>query len=310
MDGKGVKTMIFSFIRKYAAIIMVSVVLLALTIIGSFWDYEISKTLYFGELPSENFFGVALAFVGVIPTFVGWAFLGASIIYLSRKQCQSKKKRGWLMALSVLLFVLAFFYFCNTLFLVNESAFSVHWAIAYSVGVVILALGAFLGYWMSKNSDNPHLLERVLFLTAISLVTMVIIISTKEIMDRPRFRWVMETGRLEYFRNWWQSGNSLKVSQGVSAVKNAFASFPSGHSAYAMFAVFIFPALAEYKVKWKKYRAGLCVGGFIWWALIAFSRLTVGAHYLTDVSIAAMVTIFAYVVIALLFYFLKKKKVQ
>ena len=302
--------MIFSFIKKHAAMIAVSVVLLVLTVIGSLWDYEISKAVYLGERPSENFFGVAFAFVGVIPTFVGWAFLGASILYLSRKQCQSKKKRGWLTALSVLLFVLAFFYFCNTLFLVNESAFSVHWAIAYSIGIAILALGAFLGYWLSKNSDNPEFLKKVLFLTAVSLVTMVIIMSTKEIMDRPRFRWVMQTGNPEYFRNWWRSGSALKASQGANVVSDDFSSFPSGHSAYAMFAVFIFPAIAEFKTKWKKYRVVLCVVGFIWWALTAFSRLTVGAHYLTDVSIAAMVTIFTYVVIALLFYFLKKKKVQ
>ena len=290
--------------------IAVSVILLVLTVIGSLWDYEISKAVYLGELPSENFFGVAFAFVGVIPTFVGWAFLGASILYLSRKQCPSKKKRGWLTALSVLLFVLSFFYFCNTLLFVNESAFSVHWAIAYSIGIAILALGAFWGYKMSKNSDNPELLKRVLFLTVISLVTMVIISATKEIMDRPRFRWVMETGNPEYFRAWWQSGSALKASQSVSAMKNAFSSFPSGHSAYAMFAVFIFPALAEFKTKWKKYRVALCVVGFIWWALIAFSRLTVGAHYLTDVSIAAMVTILGCVVTALLFNCLKKKKVQ
>ncbi|MBQ5930574.1 MAG: phosphatase PAP2 family protein, partial [Clostridia bacterium] len=228
--------------------------------------------------------------------------------YLSRKQCQSKKKRGWLTALSVLLFVLAFFYFCNTLFLVNESAFSVHWAIAYSVGIAVLAGAAFLGYWLSKNSDNPELLKKVLFLTAVSLVTMVIIMSTKEIMDRPRFRWVMQTGNPEYFRNWWQSGSALKASQGANVVSDDFSSFPSGHSAYAMFAIFLFPAFADYAKNCKKHRALLFVGGCLWWVLTALSRLTVGAHYVTDVCIAGLITIAAYAIVALLFRCFQKKK--
>lgn len=34
--------------------------------------------------------------------------------------------------------------------------------------------------------------------------------------------------------------------------------------------------------------------GFIWWTLTAFSRLSVGAHYLSDVAIAGLITIFVY----------------
>lgn len=294
--------------KKNAAIITVAIVLIGLTVCGSLWDYQMAKTLYWGQLPSENLFGVVFAFIGILPTFVGWAFLGASILYLSRKQCQSKKKRGWLTALSVLLFVLAFFYFCNTLFLVNESAFSVHWAIAYSVGVAVLAGAAFLGYWLSKHSDNPELLKKVLFLTAVSLVTMVIIMSSKEIMDRPRFRWVMQMGKPEYFRNWWQSGSELQASQSANVVSDEFSSFPSGHSAYAMFAIFLFPAFADYTAKCKKYRGLLFVGGCLWWGLTALSRLTVGAHYVTDVCIAGLVTIAAYAIVALLFRRFQKEK--
>ena len=75
-----------------------------------------------------------------------------------------------------------------------------------------------------------------------------------------------------------------------------------------MFAIFIFPAFADYVDKLKKYKSYLFIFGFIWWALTAFSRLTIGAHYLTDVTIAGLVAILAYfIVLAITNIYLKKK---
>ncbi|MBO5481212.1 MAG: phosphatase PAP2 family protein [Clostridia bacterium] len=287
---------------------MIIAALSVLTVCGSFWDYAIATALYLGQQPTDNFFGVLFAFIGVIPTFVGWSFLGASILYLSKKRDLSIAKRRWLTALSVLLFVLSFFYFCNTLFMVNESAFPVHWAIAYPIGIAVIFAAAVLGYKLSKASDNPNLLRSVLFLTLVSLVTMLIIMLTKEIMNRPRFRWVMETGNPEFFRNWWQSGKDIKDALGSGVVSDDFASFPSGHSAYAMFAIFLFPAFADYLPKWQKYRGLLFICGVVWWALTALSRLTVGAHYLTDVCIAALVTVLVYEAATWIKYGIQKKR--
>ena len=73
---------------------------------------------------------------------------------------------------------------------------------------------------------------------------------------------------------------------------------PSGHSAYAMFAIFIFPALADYIGALNKFKLHLFVLGFIWWVAAALSRLTIGAHYLTDVTIAGLITILAYVAVS------------
>ena len=91
--------------KRNIAIAVVALVLLGLTVCGSFWDYEIATALYWGQQPAENFFGVLFAFIGVIPTFVGWSFLGASILFLSKRQVCGKIKRRLLIALSILLFV-------------------------------------------------------------------------------------------------------------------------------------------------------------------------------------------------------------
>ena len=269
-----------------------------LTVFGAFFDLEIAKAVYFGEEFSENPFGIIFAFIGLIPTFVGWAFLGASILpFVKTQEMRTGKKRA-LVTLSVLLFVLSFFYFCNTLMMVNDRAFSVPWYLAYPVGIAIIALAAYGGYSLSKRSRREKLLEKLVFLAFVSIVTMIIIMATKGIMDRPRFRFVLEMQNDAYFRSFWQRGSDIKAGVSNGSLSDEFSSFPSGHSAYSMFAIFIFPALADYSPKLEKYKGALFALGFIWWVATAFSRLTVGAHYLTDVSLAGAVCIFSYSLVA------------
>ncbi|MBO5906617.1 MAG: phosphatase PAP2 family protein [Clostridia bacterium] len=268
--------------------------LVALTVFGSFWDLEISNALYLGQTPSDNIFGIIFSFIGIIPTFVGWSFLGASIFYLSKKQVKNAKKRKALIAFSVLLLLLSFFYFCNTLYLSNSNAFEVHFAVAYSIGIAVIFFAAYLGYRFSRSSDDGELLKKALFLAAVSLLSLIIISCTKEIMSRPRFRLLLAMDDERFFRSFWQSGKSLRESLGPNIVTDEFASFPSGHSAYSMFAIFIFPALSDYVSTLKKFKTHLFLLGFAWWVATALSRLTVGAHYLTDVALAGLITILAY----------------
>ena len=283
--------------RSYISVYIAAAILIALTVCGSVWDFEIANAVYLGETTGENIYGVIFSFIGIIPTFVGWSFLGASILCLAKKQVKDRVKRRWLTGLAVLLFLLSFFYFCNTLYISNANAFEVHFAVAYSVGIAVIALAAYLGYTLSSRSEDGELLKRALFLVAVSLVTLIIISSTKEIMCRPRFRLVLAMDDASYFRSWWQSGRTLKESLGASAVTDEFTSMPSGHSAYSMFAIFIFPALADYIGALRKFKPQLFALGFIWWGATALSRMTVGAHYLTDVTIAGLVTILSYAIV-------------
>ena len=296
--------------QNHISIFIVAVILFALTVCGSIWDFEIANAIYIGETPSENMFGIIVSYIGIIPTFVGWSFLGASIFYLSKKQIKDTKKRRKLIAFAVFLFVLSFFYFCNTIYISNANAFKIHFAVAYSIGITVICIASYLGYKFSKKSKNGDLLKKALFLAAVSLVTLLIISCTKEIMCRPRFRFVLAMDNIDYFKNWWQSGRAIKTSLAANTVTDEFASFPSGHSAYSMFAIFIFPALGDYVCRLKKFKPYLFAVGFVWWAVTAISRLTVGAHYLTDVTFAGLGTIFAYVLVSVIerIYLKQKEK--
>lgn len=293
------------------SIFAAAAILLALTALGSFFDLEIANALYIGQKPAENPFGIITSYIGIIPTFVGWSFLGASILCLSKKQIESAAKRRWLAALAILLLVLSFFYFCTTLYVSNANAFKVHFAVAYPIGSAILFVAAYSGYKLSQKSEDGALLKKVLFLVAVSLVMLALISATKELMCRPRFRFVLAADNIDYFKNWWQSGREIKTSLGMGIESDEFASFPSGHSAYSMFAIFMFPALADYVCGLRKYKPYLFAFGFVWWAATALSRLTVGAHYLSDVTIAGLVTILAYgIVSAAKRIYLKRKGID
>ena len=285
--------------QTHISISIAAAILLALTVFGSIFDLEIANAIYLGQLPSDNIFGVIFSYIGIIPTFVGWSFLGASILCLSKKHVENASKRRWLTALAILLFVISFFYFCTTLYVSNLNAFEVHFAVAYPLGAAVLFAAAYFGYKLSLKCEDRGLLGKLLFLVAVSFVTLLIVSATKELMCRPRFRFVLATENPDYFMNWWQSGKEIKTSLGMGIESDEFASMPSGHSAYSMFAIFIFPALSDYIDGLKKFKPHLFALGFVWWAITAFSRLTLGAHYLTDVTIAGLATILAYIIVSI-----------
>ena len=79
--------------RIHISIYITVTVLLALTVIGSVWDLDIANAIYIGQTPVENAFGIVFSYIGMIPTFIGWSFLGASIFYLSKKQVKDTVKR-------------------------------------------------------------------------------------------------------------------------------------------------------------------------------------------------------------------------
>ena len=281
-------------------IVLICVVFL-LFLIGSFYDLEISKLLYIGQYPNDNIFGIIFSYIGILPAFAGWSFLGAIILYLSKEE-SNKKRKTFLKGLSIFQYVLSFFFLCNTIMFTNLNVINVHWALAYGLGIIIFLLSMYGGYIFAKKSDNKYLLNKVVFISMISILTMFLAMGIKEIMLRPRYKLVLELNDYNYFINWWENGRVLKDSIGESINSDFFKSFPSGHSAYAMFAIFIFPMLVDNKSK--KYESFLFICGVIWWILTAYSRLTIGAHYLTDVCFGGLITLISYVIITLI---LKKK---
>ena len=102
--------------------------------------------------------------------------------------------------------------------------------------------------------------------------------------------------------SWWQTGSALKdtlVAAGVAAEE--FKSFPSGHTGNAavLLLLGLLPQLDSRLEKKKPLLLGI---GFGWTALVAFSRIIMGAHYLTDTTIGFTITLLVSCLVTKLVY--------
>ena len=146
----------------------------------------------------------------------------------------------------------------------------------------------------------------VLTLVMVAIGTMVLINVIKVPWGRVRMRLIVQTGNESYFTPWWQAGTALKdrlVAEGIS--KDEFRSFPSGHTACASCAklLALLPTLSREK---RKKTGALLAGGCLWALVVAFTRIWMGAHFLTDVTMAWLITLGMTALSVYLCYFNKK----
>ena len=270
-------------------------VLLLLMIVGSIWDLPISKFLYPGR---ESSFGQFFAAFGELPAFLAMTSAGI-LLFFNRKRL----RRGW-----NVLFIAA-----SAVLVLGGAVLSVHEAtdnvpamplwVALLVTVFAAALTGFLLLLGTEGCQTKTIVRFILALAFISIGTMLLINVIKIPWGRPRMRLLLSTGNESYFQPWWKLGGGLKarlIAEGVSS--DEFRSFPSGHTgcaACAMLAILL-PTVCK-RLRGKE-RICLIIGA-VWTAVVAFSRLMMGAHFLTDVTAATAITLGVTWLGVWLFYF-------
>lgn len=163
--------------------------------------------------------------------------------------------------------------------------------VAALVTVFAAALAGFLLLLGTEGCQTKTILRFILVLAFISIGMMIVINVIKIPWGRPRMRLLLATGNESYFQPWWKLGGSLKaklIAEGVAS--DEFRSFPSGHTgcaACAMLAILL-PTVCK-RLRGKE-RLCLIIGA-VWTAVVAFSRLMMGAHFLTDVTAATAITL-------------------
>ncbi len=148
--------------------------------------------------------------------------------------------------------------------------------IAYGVGVAAIAM--FVGQYI-KIPDNLKKPLCVLAITGI-IVMFVEIGATeavKALWGRVRFRDLLKMGSYDAFTAWYHP-NGVNGNQ----------SFPSGHTANCALSYFML-ALPYVSEKWKKHSVWCFVIPFVFTCILAFTRLVMGAHYLSDVTMGGTI---------------------
>ena len=249
----------FGYIYKKDVAIIAVVLCLCLGV-GSFFDYQISSALFnigsmygrfveaAGELPFEltaSIAGVMLAALGVL---INVGLVGYEVI-------GSLRVGGKLIAFQLVL----------------------------TFALVIAA--NFIAYRLTRDTAPDERTRWALMVLAVWVAQAIVLnVIVKPLWSRPRMRVIEVTPGLN-FQPWWVIGNPDKwtyIAAGV--IKDGFKSFASGHTAHAAIGLMLagLPA-AAFKEKPSRRRvifwAAVVVAAFV-----AFGRIVIGAHFLSDVS--------------------------
>ena len=289
--------------KRYHLLIIIGVLLVGF-IIGSFLDLPINKAIY----SDHNHFGLIMASFGVYPCYAGLAFIGGGLL------STTLRRKDLTIILKIITFALSGASYVMAIYLCGEEWPSVNgyniphlaW-LSYLIAAVIFTGVYVLAFFVCKKGDAKHLWTILLIMTAIFVLALLPAgFVIKLIIHRPRYRYVVRSG-LTRFYEWWQMFPEYKnyistsdnpiVLYGVEITKEEFKSFPSGHSGTGMIMAMFLPFASFFFPKLKGKETILFYIGATWGFLMMFSRLLVGAHYLTDTCMGSLICMIAFYVV-------------
>jgi membrane-associated phospholipid phosphatase len=161
----------------------------------------------------------------------------------------------------------------------------------FGLGIGIIAL--IIGQYIHIGGDMKKLM---LTLAVTGIIVMFVQLGVIEIVKylwgRVRFRDLLKQNSYDAFTPWYHPN-------GINGNK----SFPSGHTAGAAMS-YLMMLLSYASEKWKKYYPVCFILPFVYTATVAFTRLVMGAHYLSDVTMGGAIG-FTTVIVSM--YILEKK---
>lgn len=269
-------------------------------IVGSFVDQNLSEALF----SRDNPFGLGVSIVGTLPGYGMFAVLGGAIFFYATRKSFKTVFRVIFYIFAAALPLLGVYFAGREFFGVNGFQVFESEMVGLLIGCLItipIMCGLFfLGYRLFKSAGKDNLwlliilLGIALFMALIPGVTML-----KAIFHRPRFRAIefynanfAGENPSVYFHNWWERCGEYKTLIATYSYlgTDEFKSFPSGHAGAASCFMLVVSFLPLLDKKYEK-KALICYyAGFAWVLLVAFSRILVGAHFLSDVSMGMLLT--------------------
>lgn len=264
-----------------------------LFIVGSFYDEAIAKALY-----SPNLLIKYVSATGVFPFFAfAVLFFGA---LFERIHHSGRKKPIRILFCALCLFLATVVGFVGAGSFVDKDSLGyifpvLNRNIPVIIGIFLVMnpLMLFWGYTLAKKSQDKNLTKKIIWLLLLLALSFFILQFCKNMFHRPRYRLVIAGYEGIDFISWYKPfTNHLYYIEKFGIDKGEFRSFPSGHAILSMTMVMILQAFTWFYETIKKRRLFLGVLGLIFALVIIYSRLSLGAHYLSDVSAGAFISSF------------------
>ena len=263
----------FGYIYKKDAA-AIAVILAFCLLVGSFFDYQISSALF----NSSSLFGRFIEAAGELPFELTASIAGVMLVRAVRPDSRGSK---WLAVLGILVNVgLAGYEIIGSL-RVGGKLIAVQLVLTF---VLVIAANLVV-YRLTRTTELDELTRWALMVLTVWIAQAIILNAiVKPLWSRPRMRVIEVTPGLN-FQPWWVIGNPDKwayIAAGV--IKDGFKSFASGHTAHAAIGLMLagLPTVA-FKEKPSRRRVVFWTAAVVA-ALVAFGRIVIGAHFLSDVS--------------------------
>lgn len=266
--------------------------LLALCLVaGSLVDYPLSCAL----INQQNPFGLLLAAYGHFPAFAAISLAG--VLFICTYSREKPMTSALLALLGVSLNAICLFAMVHT----PLRYLSLSIPVAIIIGVSLLVLVNVVLLFVLRGATHGQLQRFGAFLLAFVVAQFIVVYIIKIVWSRPRMRMIVSTDGAT-FQPWWVIGSEQKdglMATGIAAEE--FKSFPSGHTACAACAMALvaLPAIKPALARWSN---------VLFWAsalipaLVAISRIIMGAHFLTDVTMGFTTTFLILLVLLRAFY--------
>lgn len=271
----------------------------ALTLIATFYDLQINQALAdveLGETATSNLFAIIFDVLGesVLYLFLAFSF---SVVFW---WCCYNIKNNWKILCQIILSVAMFFTY---LICINKAisylnayqtlAINNDYFLIFSIFFAsLLALLTIYSLKFVKKENISILLKFALIIICVATVSNLITQFSKVfVFGRMRFIAMNYIEDFSYYTPWYVlNGTGLKESLSfLSLPDEAFKSFPSGHTTAAgiTFTLICLPLLFE---KLKKYKLLFWIIPFVYVLTVGLARIIAGAHFLSDVLFAILIT--------------------
>lgn len=265
-------------------------------ILGSFLDLNISEALFH----RDDSFGLMVSAIGTLPGYGMFAVLGGGLlIYFFNKEIKILYR-----VLSIIMATVALglgtFFAGREFFGPNGFTGTAPEWVGFLIALPIMCGLEFFGYKLFKKSERKYLwLIIVILFVALFIALVPGVTLLKGIFHRPRYRaieyydahYLGQEPRV-FFHNWWEKCkdyNNLIASYDY-LIKEEFKSFPSGHAGATSCFMMVVTFLPLLDKKYESHSLFSFYAGFIWVLIVCFTRILVGAHFLSDVSMGMLIT--------------------
>ena len=260
---------------------------------GTISDIDIAKSVY---SPGSVFWRI-ITIAGMYPYMAVWVlYMGVICRQVRSSDISKGKKTAWT--------VVCFYLGLSTSVICSWAMFA-----SDTIGGVfpqainnppIIAAGAlfgvyplfFLGFFTSKKEYDKKLMKHLIALCAIMLAALCVMSAMKMFFSRPRYRLlIQEIPGLE-FQPWYiPFAGADEFITGMGIDWNDFRSFPSGHALQSMGLIFALPSLTEVYGLNRCRKTALFAAAAVFAVLVCASRMVMGAHFISDVSMGSLLAV-------------------